>query len=72
MYRYLTKLSLGAVASAAVIVVGFASMTGSAYATHDPAHSIEEIKGGLKSLEGRVCRTPPSRTIPPPPWAQGG
>ncbi len=39
MYRYWTRLSLGAVASAAVIVVGFASTTGSAYAEHDINHT---------------------------------
>ena len=54
MYRYWTRLSLGAVVSAAVVVVGFASMTGSAYADHDPEHSIEDFKGGLKALETRV------------------
>ena len=52
-----------------MIVVGFASMTGSAYATHDPAHFIEEIKGGLKSLEGRVWDL---EQIDPVPGPAGG
>ncbi len=40
MYQHLTKLSLGAVASAAVIVVGLVTMTGSAYADHDLEHAL--------------------------------
>ena len=54
MYRYWTRLSHGAVASAAVIVVGFASMTGPAYADHNVDHTVENLKGGLGALEERV------------------
>ncbi len=54
MDQHLTKLSLGAVASAAVIVVGLASMTGSAYADHDFEHALKNLKGGVSALEKRV------------------
>ncbi len=54
MYQHLTRLSLGAVASAAVIVVVFASMTGSAYADHVLEHEVDNLKGGLRALEQRV------------------
>ena len=54
MYRNCVKLSLGAVASAAVIVFGLGSTTGPAYATHDPEHEFEQIRGGLQTLEARV------------------
>ncbi len=55
--RFMSVWAVGgivAVASAAVVVVVFASMTGSAYADHDPEHSIKDFKGGLKALEERV------------------
>ena len=65
MYRYWTRLSRGAVVSAAVIVFGFASMPGSAYATHDEAHEIQALKGGLKAVEERVwdCENVPGSCL---------
>ncbi len=47
MYRNLTKLSPGVVASAAMVVLAFASMPRPAYADHDPEHTLLELKGGL-------------------------
>lgn len=54
MYSNCVKLSLGAIASAAVIVFGVGSTTGPAYAIHDPEHGLAQIRGGLQDLEQRV------------------
>ena len=54
MYRYWARLSLGAAVSAALVVVGFASMSGLAYADHVVEHALENLKGGLGALEQRV------------------
>ena len=52
MYRYLTRLSLGLVASAAVIVVGFASITGSAYAEHVTGHDTTARNAAAANAQG--------------------
>lgn len=62
----LKKLSFGAVASAAMIFAGIASMTSSAYADHTMDHVVENLKGGLGALELRVwnCETGFGDTCP--------
>ena len=50
MFQHLKKLTLGA----SVIALGFVHLTGPAYAEHDVAHVVENLKGGLGALEERV------------------
>ncbi len=52
--QYSAKLSrAAAVASVAVIVVAFASMTGPAYADHDPDH-VDDLKGRIGDIERKI------------------
>ena len=50
MYQHLTKLALGV----SVMALGFASITGPAFAEHDIEHIVQNLKGGLGALEERV------------------